>query len=380
MRTQVRPGPVRKSAMKHRIRLNGRALAGALAAAFLLLSAAGVHGQRQIRPQRKPEFSGIAEGAAGLMIVLRHTGIGWGEAYGFDTIVYRFFGDPDAGYSEATLCELHPGGERIAVRYRFVHGARETVILASRVVKGTFGPEVPESAIGSDDGSPEGSETGKDIGRFLVSGRQARIVRLDESGRVTFSAPDGSYEEKYPFGFPATLEDACRDPWIVSKTRDGKAVAAGRFLTPWPGVGADGPGLRYAERKPVDTMGAETIEAGFWDEAGATLFCVEGVEPLAEGYIKGFPAFSCSKAWLANLALIDAVAGEGGILRLAYMAANTFQSVSSSGGVAVSSSRTPVLGWGRDNFHEWSIILPDAELRRAPYLRSPLMGHPIAAN
>lgn len=366
--------------MKRRNRLKGRALPGVLAAAFLLLALAGVHGQRQLRPQKKPEFPGIDSGMASMMIVRRHTGIGWGEAHGFDTIVYRFFGDPDAGYSGATLCELHPGGERIAVRYRFEHGQGETVIFASRSVKGVFGPEVPESAIRADSGWPEGLGIGKDIGRFLVSGRQARIIRLDESGRVAFSAPDGSYEETYPFGFPASLEDACKDPRIVSKTRDGKTVAAGSFLPPWPGVGSEGPGLRYVERKPGDTMGAETIEAGFWGEPCATLFCVEGVEPLAEGYIKGFPAFSSSQTWLGNLALIDAVAGEGGILRLAYSAANTFQSVSSSGGVAVNSSRTPVLGWGRDNFHEWSIILPDAELRRAPYLRSPLIGHPMAAN
>lgn len=354
--------------MKHRKKSRGLLSTGVIAAFVFCFVTAGVQGQRQIRPQRKPEFPKIDSAAASLVIVLRHTGVGWDEAYGFNTLVYRFFGEPDTGYAGATLHELHSGGERLSVRYRFEHKAGGTIIHASRAVEGGLGTELPESTIK------------QEAGRFRVSGRQARIVRMDEHGRVAFAAPDESYEENYPFDSPSSFEDMYKESRTIRKTRDGQIVAVGKFLPPWPERSDENRRLRYLERKPWDPMGAETIEAGFWEESDAALFCVDGVEPLAEGYIRGFPVFSDSPAWLGNLALVDAVAGQGGILRLAYVAANTFQSVSSSGGVAVNSSRTPVLGCGMDNFHEWSIILPEAELRRAPYLRSPFIGHPIAAN
>lgn len=317
-----------------------------------------VESQRQIKQQQKPVFPQIEVSDASLVILLRHTGIGWEEAFGFDTVVYRYFGGAEAGFVGATLSEIHPEGERIAARYRISEKFGDTFILASLAIPGGFGSETLESTIVRREGG------------FEVSGRQARMVRREGSGLVSFAAPDGNYQERYTLFI---------DGQEVRKIRGGQIVAEGRFLPPWIG-GSDGAWLRYVERKPRDAMGAEAIEFHFWQEPGGVSFRAEGVEPLAEGYIRGFPAFSDSDYWLRNLAITDAIAGEGGILRVVYIAANTFQSVSSSGGGAVNSSSTPVLGCGNDSFQEWSMILPEEELLLAPYLRSPFIGHPIAAN
>lgn len=325
----------------------------------MVFATANVESQRQIKQQQKPVFPRIEESDASLIILLRHTGIDWREAYGFDTVVYRYLPDAEAGFSGATLSEIRPEGEQRTVSYRISEKLGDIFIFASQALPGGFSPEVLESTIVMEKSG------------FEVSGRQSRTVKREGGGLVSFAAPDGSYQERY------TLHLSGQE---VRKVRGGQIVAEGKFLPPWIGGGSDGVWLRYVEKKPRDTMGAEVVEFHFWQEPGGISFRAEGVEPLAEGYIRGFPAFSDSDLWLRNLAIIDAIAGEGGILRVAYVAANTFHSVSSSGGGAVNSRSAPVLGCGNDSFQEWSMILPDEELLLAPYLRSPFIGQPIAAN
>jgi hypothetical protein len=304
-----------------------------IALAFLL--AAGM--EASAGPlQVKPEFPSIDRRGASLVIALRHTAIGWKDAYGFDTFLYRFFGDPRVGFSGASLGELRPDGERTAANYRFSTLDGGGRVAVRRIEAGGLGTETLECVLGVE----------KDLIR--VSGPVSRSVGLDAQGRVRFASPEGDYEESYPFGLPR--------PWgelgAVTKRMNGKTIAEGKFLAPWSLGEALGGRLRYVERKPGDRMGVEAVEANYWEESGAILFRVEGVEPLAEGCMYGFPGFSPDPFWLRCLALVDATVGEGGILRVAYVAANTFQSVSSSGGVAVSSSRSPVLGWGMDSFQE----------------------------
>lgn len=314
--------------------------------------------------QKKPVFPPIDRGEASLIIALRHTSSGWKEAYGFDTLVYRFFGDPREGFSAAWVGELHPDGERTVLEYRFSTVEEVTQVFVREFEASGFGAEKLEWTFSTENNLVQ------------ASGPVSRTVGIDAQGRVSFASPQGRYIESYPYG--PNLAQADRE--TVKKTQEGTLLAEGKFLPPWSIGEEPSSRLRYVERKSWDKMGIESTEANYWNESGKVFFRVEGVEPLAEGFLQGFPALSADPYWLRCLALVDAIAGEPAILRPVYMAVNTFQSVSSSGGVAVISRRAPVLGWGMESFQEWSMILPEAELRRAPYLRSPLMGQPMAAN
>lgn len=234
----------------------------------------------------------LKKGTEGVLIAYRHTGIGFVDANGYDTLIFRFLTLPGGWLSGCVVSERRLEGEKEVGRYSFSYAGNEIM------VSGQTGNEPASSPV------PFATSPGK----VIVGKPASQVILLDNADTLTFQAPSGDYSESFMAG-TANAEKK------ILVTRGGAVESEGKFENPEKGK------IVAVLRDKKDTTGAEEVTTTLYvDEKGDYRFRTEGVEPINEVYAAGLQEMLSGEHALENLALIDYVLGKGRNIRpvLAY--------------------------------------------------------------
>ncbi len=234
----------------------------------------------------------LTKGTEGVLLAYRHTGIGFVEANGYDTLIFRFLTLPGGWLSGCVVSERRLEGEKEVGRYSFSYAGNEIM------VSGQTGNE-PASGLVPFSISP---------GKVIVGKPASRVILLDNADTLTFQSPAGDYTESFMAG-SSNAEKR------IMITRAGAVESEGKFEYPEKGK------IVAFIRDKKDTTGAEEVRITlFVDEKNDYRFRTEGVEPVNEVYASGLQDMLTGDHALENLALIDYVLGKGRDIRpvLAY--------------------------------------------------------------
>jgi hypothetical protein len=242
-------------------------------------------------PEKALELPAIEKGNQGILVVYRHTGFGFVDAKGFDTLVYRFQALPGGWLEGAIAYERRLEGEKEILRYDFNYAGDEVIVTES---SGGATKEIARM------------KTVNDVQE--MHGTAERILSRGSGGSLVVGSPSGGYIEEYMM----PVEGKGRKSLI---SRSGAVEATGSYGFPDKGR------VVYRERSAKDSTGAEELQISVWiDEKSDYRFRTEGVVPINEVYASGLKEFLRGDNDLKNLALIDLVLGKTRNIRpvLAY--------------------------------------------------------------
>jgi hypothetical protein len=222
-----------------------------------------------------------------ILLVYRHTGSGYAEAYGFDTYIFRLLADGSGQITGGIAYQRTIGGELEAVRYNTSLSGDEMSLTTS----------VP--------GQKSWTDTLKvKENRIDVSGAHKMTVILDKA--LAFSSSDGSYRESY------SVDPAQKD--LPAEIKKGNSVMEkGAWSYPESGKAV------YVQTKPEDTQNAEGFQISLWyQDKGDFRFATEGPEPVNEVYAAGLASVLAGDHALVNVVLLDLMLGESRYMRPVY--------------------------------------------------------------
>ena len=192
------------------------------------------------------ELPAIQRGGEGILVAYRHTGFGFAEANGFDTVIYRFTRLPGGWLDGAVVYERRLEGEKEIDRYTFSYVGDEVVVAESS------------------------EKTAKEIARIKTSregleirGETERIVVRGSEGSLVVRSISGDYSEEYMM--PAGEN---REKSLIS--RSGIVEAEGNYAFPATGK------TEYRERRAGDTTGAEDLQLSLWIDGKGDLPIQDG--------------------------------------------------------------------------------------------------------
>lgn len=222
-----------------------------------------------------------------ILLVYRHTGSGYAEAYGFDTYVFRLLTDGSGQITGGIAYQRTIGGEIEAVRYNTSLSADEISLTASSP------------------GEKSWSDTLKlKENRVDVSGAHKMVATLDKA--LVFSSSDGNYRESYS-------TDPAQKDLPVEIRKGGSLMEKGAWSYPETGKAV------YAQTRPEDAQNAEGFQISLWyQDKGDFRFMTEGPEPINEVYATGFASVLASDHALVNAVLLDLMLGDSRYLRPVY--------------------------------------------------------------
>lgn len=238
------------------------------------------------------ELPAIERGKEGILIAYRHTGFGFVDANGFDTLIYRFQALPGGWLEGAIVSERRLGGDKEIRRYGFSYAGDEVI--------------VTESSEGSTKEIAR-MKTSKDVQE--IHGTAERIVSRGSEGSLIVRSLSGDYSEEYMM--PAGGKEKKS---LIS--RSGAVEVEGSYAFPGKGMAV------YRERRAGDSKGAEDLQLSLWiDDKGDDRFRTESVVPLNEVYASGLKESLGGDQGLQNLALVDLLLGKTRNIRpvLAYL-------------------------------------------------------------
>jgi len=242
-------------------------------------------------PEKALELPAVEKGSQGILVVYRHTGFGFIDAKGFDTLVYRFQALPGGWLEGAIVYERRLEGEKEILRYDFNYAGDEVIVTES-----------------SEGATKEIARMKTVNGAQEIHGMAERIISRGSGGSLVVGSPSGGYVEEYMM----PVEGRGRESHI---SRAGTIEDKGSY-------GFLGKGrVVYTERSVKDTSGAEELQLSMWiDGKGDYRFRTEGVVPINEVYASGLKESLGGDNGLQNLALIDLVLGKTRNIRpvLAY--------------------------------------------------------------
>ncbi len=234
------------------------------------------------------ELPAIQRGGEGILVAYRHSGFGFAEANGFDTLIYRFTRLPGGWLDGAVVHERRLEGEKEIGRYAFSYAGDEVVVTESS--------EKAAEEIARIKTSREGLE---------IRGQAERSVLRGSEGSLIIRSISGDYSEEYMM-----LAVENRKKSLIS--RSGIVEAEGTYAFPTTGK------TEYRERRAGDTTGAEDLQLSLWiDKKGDCRFRTEGVAPINEVYAAGLKEALAGDRGLLNLALVDLVLGNTRNIRAA---------------------------------------------------------------
>ncbi|HPB07208.1 MAG TPA: hypothetical protein PK905_01960 [Rectinema sp.] len=222
-----------------------------------------------------------------ILIVYKHTGPGYMEAYGFDTYIFRLLTDGSGQIVGGTSYQRTLGGEKEFAQYNASVSGDTISLAASSAEKKPW------------------SYTIKTKGnRIEISGAHNVVVTLDKS--LVFSSPDGTYKEIYSSDpseerLPSEIRkaDAILEKGFWAYPEKGKAV--------------------YNQTKPEDTENIEGFQITLWyQDKGDYRFATEGPEPLNEVYASGLAEALAGDHGLINAVMLDLMLGESSYMRPIY--------------------------------------------------------------
>lgn len=241
------------------------------------------------------ELPAIERGKEGILIAYRHTGFGFVEANGFDTLIYRFQALPGGWLEGAIVYERKLGGEKEIRRYGFSYAGDEVIVTES-----SEGITKEIARI----------KTSKDAQE--IHGTAERIVSRGSGGSLVVRSLSGDYVEEYMM--PAGGKEKKS---LIS--RSGAVEVEGNYVFPGKGM------VVYGERRTGDSKGAEDLQLSLWiDDRSDDRFRTESVVPINEVYASGLKESLGGDRGLQNLALVDLVLGKTRNIRpvLAYLLSN----------------------------------------------------------
>lgn len=228
-----------------------------------------------------PEIRGRADEA---LLVYRFTDHRFMEAYGYDTLVYRFLTSPGGWISGAVVSERGLGGEKDVAAWNFPRAGDTTYLQERQFMRSaaTGSGTVPRSA-------------------SLVTGNGS--ARLTEGETVrTYLRRDGKALEVHgsePGDEPGSISGYHVADW-----------AEGSYRYPSRGVAAYRAPLAEAPEGP------DMLEATVWSEKdGVFRYRADGIEPICEVYASGLPAVLAGERAIENIAIMETVTGTAKPLR-----------------------------------------------------------------
>lgn len=234
----------------------------------------------------------LTRGTEGVLLAYRHTGIGFMDANGYDTLIFRFLTLPEGWLSGCVVSERRLDQEKEVGRYSFSYAGNEIV------VSGQTGNEPTPGPVSFSTSS----------GKVVVGKPASLVILLDAADTLTFQSPAGDYAESFVVGSSNTEKK-------IMIIRSGTIESEGKFEYPEEGK------IVAIIRDKKDTTGAEEVKTTLYiDEKNDYRFRTEGVEPINEVYASGLHDVLTGDHALENLALIDYVLGKGRDIRpvLAY--------------------------------------------------------------
>ena len=251
-----------------------------LLSVVMTLSCKGKTGADAPAVEKALEMPAIQRAGEAVLVAYRHTGFGFSESNGFDTLIYRFARLPGSWLDGAVVYERRLGGEKEVCRYTFSYAGDEVIVAESS--------ENAAKEIARIKTSQEGLE---------ISGETGRVVARGSGGSLLVRSISGDYSEEYMM--PA---EGDRKKSLIS--RSGIVEAEGDYAFPAAGK------IEYKERRSGDTTGAEDLQLSLWiDGKGECRFRTEGVTPINEVYAAGLREALAGGRGLLNLALVDLVLG-----------------------------------------------------------------------
>ncbi len=236
------------------------------------------------RPEAAASLPAIRGGADEALLVYRFTDHRFLQAYGYDTLVYRFLTLPGGWISGAIVSERGLGGEKDVAAWNFPRAGSTTYL-----------HEKPFTQ--SSGASP------MDAPRRAALDIKDGIARLDERGVIR------SYSRQ---------ADGSLRVW-GAEPGDPPGSVSGYTIADWS-RGEYAPGGRnpVTYKAPVDgdAEGQASLEASVWAEKeGVLRYRVEGIEAICEVYASGLVPIMKGERGLENLAIIEAVTGTAKPLR-----------------------------------------------------------------
>jgi len=113
-----------------------------------------------------------------ILVVYRHTGPGYAEAYGFDTFIFRIFTDGSGLISGGTSYQRTLTGEKEAVHFNVSTSGSTITLAASDADNRSWSDRIALAQ-----------------GKAEISGTHPMMVSLDTA--LTFASLDGSYVERF---------------------------------------------------------------------------------------------------------------------------------------------------------------------------------------
>lgn len=238
-------------------------------------------------PEAAIEVPEVSRQGENVLLVYRHTGFGYAEAYGFDTLIFRLLTDGSGQITGGTVAQRTIGGEHESIHFN--------TSVSGDVISLTAA--LPDEKSWSDTLKMKGN-------RIDVSGAHKMTVTLD--GALVFSSLDGNYSESF------STDSSRKD--LPSVTKKGNSVLE-KGLWSYPEKGK----AVYAQTKPEDEENTEGLQVSLWYvDKGEYRFATEGPEPINEVYAAGFADVLTGEHALVNAVLLDLMLGESMYLRPVY--------------------------------------------------------------